>query len=269
MIASAVALLTLQGPQAVALSDSESVFCQAKSNRQSLVDAGISIGVLSSASSVDSLRVPKAADFSGADALSAWAKSRTGDFKKTCQALIGAAALGQGNSPKKESRFDFFTWLLPIVAGALLTMIAAEAQAGRSRKLSGADELRLAAATFRDATNRYVTGWAESLGGGRPSTVDIGQSRLNLVSSLRKASLRGTWPFADQLVSLLEGDMYGADIGKGWTGTQTDTRLKAEAVRSHLTRLEADVEQVARCCASAVPLWMRPSRKKTPTSIMP
>ncbi|UZI31675.1 hypothetical protein [Streptomyces sp. VB1] len=268
MIVSAVVLLTLQGPQALALDDSARVFCQAKDNRRPLVQAGISIGVLSPTSTVDSLRIPKASDFSGADAIKSWAKNRSGDFKKTCHALVGAAALGQGNSPKKESRFDFLTWLLPVVAGALLTMIAAEAQAGRSRKLSGADELRLAAANFRDATNRYVTGWVESLGGGRPSTADVDQSRLNLVSSLRKASLRGAWPFVNQLVSVLEGDKYGADLSKDWTGTQTDTRLKAEAVRSHLTRLEADVEQVAICCASAVPLCMRPSRKNTPTSII-
>ncbi|MGW3105272.1 hypothetical protein [Streptomyces sp. NPDC001100] len=270
MIASAVSLLSLPGTpaEAATTSDSEVVFCLSRENRKDLVDAGIALGVLSESSTVKTLQASRQ-EFSGNDAIGSWRKKQPVNFRKVCRALVDSAALSQGNSPKEESSFPFLSWLLPIIIGSLLTMFAAEAQGARARKLTAAEELRIAVSTFRDALNQYVSEWLESSAGGKPSTAIIDQRRMQFIATLRKAGLRGTWPFVERLVGELEGPRYGKDLDLGWAGSQDDTRLRAERVRSHLSRLEADAEKVASSVASFFPIWLRPSRKKTPSSVSP
>jgi hypothetical protein len=89
---------------------------------------------------------------------------------------------------------------------------------------------------------------------------------LQLIVSLRKASLRGNWPFVVRLISHLEEPRYGREIDEGWTGPLSSKQTKAEEMRRHLGCLEADAELVASTISSMAPLRMHPSRKNSPSS---
>lgn len=270
LVASTVSLLVLRAPLANAaeLSDSETVFCLLQDNRGSLIDAGIALGVLSEGSRVNALRTRNQI-FSGPEGVNSWRSKQPNNFKKTCRAFVQSEALAQGNGPKEESRFAFLSWLLPIVIGSLLTMFATAAQGARARRLAAAEEIRLAAGAFRDTLNQYTSEWIESSAGGKPSTGAADQRRMQLIATLRKAGLRGNWPFVEQLIADLGGVRYGGELDVGWTGPQGNARSRAEDVRSRLTRLEADTENVASTVASPVPIRLRRSRKKLPSSVSP
>ncbi len=250
--------------RADALTDSETVFCLSADNRKSLADAGVALRVLSAGSTSSDL-TSKHRKFSGVAAIESWRSEAPSDFNKACKALVKSTALSQGNSPKEESKLSFLSWLLPIVIGALLTMLATEMQGARARKLAAAEQIRIATADFRDALNQYITSWLESSPGGKPSTSQVDQRRLQLIVTLRKAGLRGEWPFVGRLISHLEEPQYGRNIDEGWTGPLSSKQSKADEMRRNLGRLEADSELVASTIASTIPLWMRTSRKKSPS----
>ncbi|WP_327345019.1 hypothetical protein [Streptomyces europaeiscabiei] len=245
--------------------NSEIVFCLDIDRRDELVSAAVSLGLIGPKSSQVSIR-KDATLFSGSSAIEKWKKQHSADFNKSCSALIKATAISEGNAPKKETNLDFLNWLLPVIAGAALTFLAAEFQAARARRIANADAIRTCSAAFRDALIEYATEWTNNTTGGEPAATLIDKQRMQLITALRKAEIRKNWPFLTQLIDYLDGPHYRHGIKEGWHGTLTDRQRRAGDIQSHMTRLEADTEQVATMTSSAIPLFLMRGKKKSPTS---
>ncbi|MFE9094334.1 hypothetical protein [Streptomyces sp. NPDC007264] len=269
VIAGAFAVLSPQAfpAHADSISDPEAVYCLSRPHRAGLVEAGVAVGVLADDSTVDALE-SGGERFVGDRSLEKWRTRQQGTFGTACRAFVGATALSEGNGPKEEPDSAFLTWLLPILVGSVLTMLATEMQGARTRRIAAADEVRLATAAFRDALNQYVTEWTETSTGGGPSAAPVDKQRMQLVATLRKAGLRCTrWPFVEHLVLSLDGSFYREDVKNGWHGPLAERQGKADRLRSQIARLEADTEQAASALASLVPVRLRPSRTAAPSSI--
>ncbi|MGW4757280.1 hypothetical protein [Streptomyces chartreusis] len=258
----------LQTPYAYAgdVAKHQIVFCLSSTQRTALVEAARNLDLLDDSSTPNYLKKGNQT-YKGISAVKNWSKGQRKDFDETCSALTQATSIGRGNSPKEESSLDFLNWLLPIIAGAILTLLATELQGIRARRMAAADAIRTAIAAFRDALIDYTTEWTESTTGGEPSITPLDKQRTQLITALRKVGMGRKWPFLQRLTDDLEGSRFRDDLTIGWRGTEADRHLKAETIHSHMTRLEADTEQVAIISTSMIPLWLRPGRKKNPTSV--
>ena len=248
------------------LEDAQSVFCLAAAHRTSLVAAASTLDLVSDGSSPKSIQV-KSQLFTGEHAIEAWRNRSPTGFEKACKALIEATSISEGNSRKENSNLDFLNWLLPIVAGSALTLLATELQGARARRIAVADSIRVASTAFRDSLIEYTTAWTQTAMGGEPNTTILDKQRTQLITALRKAGIRDSWPFLKKLIEYIDSPDYRKKLKEGWHGGRPEREQKANTLLSHMARLEADGERVATLTASIVPITLRRGRKKNPTSV--
>ncbi|MER5399237.1 hypothetical protein [Streptomyces sp. NPDC002599] len=246
--------------------NSQVVFCLSGSHREALIEAAENLGLVKNSKSPSSI-VRGSETFKGEHSVEEWKNKHPADFEESCSALVQATAMSEGTSPPDSSKWDFLTWLLPILAGSVLTILATELQSVKSRRLTVADSIRSTTSAFREALIDYTTEWTHNTTGGAPSSAALDKQRTQLMSALRKVGLGRKWPFLEKLTNELDGPHFRNDLKNGWNGTLAERQEKSEKIQSRMTRVEADAEQVATMSTSIFPLFLKPGRKKTPTSL--
>ncbi|MFH9891337.1 hypothetical protein ACH4OQ_21520 [Streptomyces luteogriseus] len=242
------------------------MFCLSHSQRANVVEAARNLSLVESPSTPTAMRTD-GKEYAGSRAIEDWRKRHPRDFGKACSALIEASSITKGNLPKESSKLDFLNWLLPIVAGSILTLLATELQGVRARRMAAADSIRTTTAAFRDTLIDYTTEWTQRTTGAEPDTAQLDKQKTQLIAALRKARLGRSWPFLDQLTDYIDSPRFRDTLTSGWHGTSAERHRKSGEIRSHMTRLEADTEQVATMSTSTFPLFLRPGSKKAPASV--
>lgn len=222
--------------------DARAVYCLAPAHRADLVAAAVTLGLAESAPNGDRLRVD-----GPARTPEQWRHRRPADFDRACDALIDAARLVTPDRPD-SGWTAIWQVLLPVTAGALLTVLTSEWRGARDRGRDRAARLRTVCADFTRTARSYLDGWSETTVGGQPPDEPLRVCRTALFDRLRRTSIRHhRWLFAEQLATDLRTGPLGTHMTTGWTGLheQSARATRAETVRTRLDRLTADVERVA------------------------
>lgn len=163
--------------------DASIVYCTASSARiEGLVTAAVSLGLAQPGSGRAKIHV------TGGPVLpyARWRAEEGPDFTRACAAYMAANAPAQsGQESGTESVLDI---LLPVLAGAVLTLAADDIRQASGRRWAMADELRTAWRAFDATLSSFLEECEES--GPLPETRDLDGKRDDLRAVLRKMGVR-------------------------------------------------------------------------------
>ncbi|MCI2418127.1 hypothetical protein MOQ72_11880 [Saccharopolyspora sp. K220] len=218
--------------------DATKVYCLSTAQQGSLVDAAVALGLAERTADATSLVVTgttrplKVED---------WSKQRPSDFDRACKAL-SAPALAANPSGAQA----LWNVLLPVVAGAVLTLLTTTWRDETSRGRLLADDLRTAATAFTSAAKEYLGGWTEP-GAPRPAEQDVRDRRAELAARLRTVRvLHSRWRAPREAQQQLTGNRLGDEIVQGWTTIRDDERTqRAATLHDELSQLDTTINQIA------------------------
>jgi hypothetical protein len=231
-------------------SDQDLVFCTAPSEQDRLADAAVALGVAQPGPGPGQLTVAGATV-----AVAEWPARRQDDFRRTCQALVAADRPPRLGSSGSFGLGPLLTVLLPLLIGALLTLLTTEWREVRADGRRRADALRAAADAFGAATRTYLRRWQD----GRPDEEPVRVARLELSARLREvATMHPSWTGPRYLrKTVLAGDL-GDAMGRGWV--DRDRTERAVELEAQLDDLLRRVDAVAG--AMARPGWPRRAMRR-------
>jgi hypothetical protein len=245
----ALALLDwrLRTPADALSHDADLVYCLAPAHTESLVNAGISLGLGTAGP------VPGVLDVGQRDLTpNQWRTVDDSDFERACAALATSSlpASMPGSGDEGSGIQQVLDVLLPVVAGALLTLAADDVKQASDRRWAQADELRTNWAAFEGSVLSYVKLRLNPPSTGLPSLAELDGNRRALQGTLRKIfSQHRKSPTIRGLRSLLSGSL-GSTLSEGW-GRSGDPdvnkkrRDRENEVRDCLDNFGADLEKVA------------------------
>jgi hypothetical protein len=136
--------------------------------------------------------------------------------------------------------------LLPVIAGALLTMAADDIKQASNRRFEQADELRADFRAFETAVQLYVQARRNPLNVGAPSLDGLDEKRRTLMATLRKIrSQHRKWPTIVILQDYLAGGL-GPSIANGWDGEDAaGGSARAKQITDCLGTFRSSLERVA------------------------
>ncbi len=227
-----------------AVMDADLVYCLAPAHQDGLVDAAVSLGLAGAGSTPDRLHM------GGRDVtLAAWRAADGAGFQRACDAYATASrpASAPGSATPAAGLRDVVNVLLPVIAGAVLTMAADDFKQISDRRWALADELRADWAAFQAAVLSYVRRRRDLLGA-VPVDDDIDTKRRTLTATLRKVHSRHRkWPSIRLLQDILNGDLGGA-IVDGWgmgDASGSATSVRAAEITDCLSTFGSTLENVA------------------------
>lgn len=232
-------------PSDATAEDAALVYCLAPAHVGSLVNAAEALGVASADPSPGTVR------YAGRELpVARWRAVDPVDFRRACDAdaVAGlpanalASASPDGAAGSLEPLLDI---LLPVIAGALLTMAADDIKQAADRRWVQADELRADWRDFEEALRSWVAQARKNEG--IPPTGDLEVRRRLLEATLRKIRSQHR---KSSNISKLSGDInklgWSAALIKGWDnpdgraqeieGSLSSTRTLLEHVASVLER---------------------------------
>lgn len=235
------------GPDTIT-QDADLVYCLAPGHQAGLVDAAESLGV------VDAGSTPAAVRVAGRPvSLGTWQHRDATDFQEACGAYAAPAVQsgGSADAGSASSVIDnLLNILLPVAAGALLTVSIDEFKQGSDRRWAQADELRAAWTAFRGIVDKYVEARRPVPPGTLPEKSEIDalrralDAKLLTVHSQHRNSPTVKW-LRDQL-----GQEFGDGIAAGWPGgngaqVPMERAQRADAIRDKLSQFDSSLEVVA------------------------
>lgn len=231
----------LQRPGNAAARDANLVYCLAPAHVDGLVNAAESLGLVGAGSAPAAMLV-------GGQKLSLarWRAAHGADFQRACDAYATAAMPAQAPDAQSTGIQAVLTILLPVIAGALLTMAADDFKQTADRRWAQADELRTDWTAFESAVQAYVRTRRSALTGGRPSPDDLAAKRRTLMATLRKihAQHRKS-PTIRTLQDNLAGEL-GPSIADGWDGKDTaEVSTRAKQITDCLDTSGSSLDKVA------------------------
>ncbi|GAA2610450.1 hypothetical protein SMC26_24570 [Actinomadura fulvescens] len=236
--------------------DAQVVYCLAREQRPRLVEAAASLGVAAPGSGPDRVSV------SGRDMdLDAWRKAQPKAFERACAALYAASKenASGGGSPGGLNWVALLTVLLPVAAGAGLTVLTTDWRSARDVGRLRGDALRRATQAHVQAVSDFVRASGAQGGGARPSGEAVTRTRGELDAQLRQIEvLRRRWSAPGRLRSRLADEPLGDALTAGWAGLKDgEHKARADAVGAALRSVQDGAENVAR----ALELPGRPHRQ--------
>jgi len=246
LLLAALALVgwALQTSQSGDSRDAALVYCLQPAHQGDLVGAAVSLGLADVDSTVGWIRV------SGQRlTLAEWRSADDDAFQRACNALAAEAMPAQsgdmGTGPA-----EIWSVLLPVIAGALITLAADDIKQASDRRWVQADQLRAEWKAF----DRAVVSYAKSqVGrpGGIPESTEVDESRQDLITSLRQIhSQHRKSPTIGTLKDTLAAGDLGPAITGGWdSGADQANKEKrndrAKQVKVYLGEAESSVEKIA------------------------
>lgn len=185
------------------------VYCLVDANPAELVHAAETLGLARAGSAPATLRTsPESASLS----VGQWSKLHSRSFQRACDTLIAANMLSSSQSvlPGPEATFSSTAdVLLPVVVGALLTLLTTQWTGSRQRRRLEAARLRDSSAHFVQSIADYVYAWTAPTVTVKPSMQYVDQRRRELAFTLRRLqAIYGSVPLATDLLRDIEGDKY-------------------------------------------------------------
>jgi hypothetical protein len=191
--------------------DADIVYCLAPGHLDGLVAATVSLGLASPGST------PAAIQAGGRSMpLGTWRTADGADFERACDAYATVGLPSSAPAAPSTGIQDILTILLPVVAGALLTMAADDFKQASDRRWAQADELRADWQVFQASVLSYIESRKRVLSDGIPSSNEVDTARRALVATLRKIhSQHRKSPTIRILQNQLAADL-GPFIADGW-----------------------------------------------------
>lgn len=216
--------------------DANLVYCLAPAHLDGLANAAASLGLVGAGSSPAAMHVG-GHTFS----LGEWHTSDSADFKRACDAYAMASMPAQASAEQSTGLQAVLDILLPVIAGALLTMAADDFRQASDRRWAEADELRTDWEAFESAVQSYVREWQRVLAESRPASSDLDAKRTALAATLRKIhSHHRKSPTIRTLQNKL-ADGLGPSIADGWNGKDA----RAKQITDCLGTFGSSLEKVA------------------------
>jgi hypothetical protein len=226
--------------------DVDLVYCLAPAHQGGLVNSAASLGLIDPGSTPSAIRV------SGSVLpLTAWRSRDGGDFQRACDAYAAPAARSGDSSGQGGGVGGVLGILLPVAAGALLTLAADEFKQGSNRRWAQADALRDSWSAFRGIMDAYLRERRKAESGELPSERDIDDLRRDLVTRLRviKSQHRRS-PTVGRLKRQLTIELGGPGVAARWTEGADPVAFgkrkeRAAEIAGHLDEFESSLEEVA------------------------
>ncbi|MEU0520613.1 hypothetical protein [Streptosporangium sp. NPDC006007] len=239
------------------LRDARAVYCLSPARRTDLVHAAVSLGLVPPPPSPPS--VPSSSPGAPPSPsrqpienilinhtpvpLLRWRTADPASFEKACEALArsGPSRLGDEKGPWQS----IIGGMIPVVVGALLTLIATTWHTRMDRRAKAAAELRTAAIAYRRAAEEYMDGWLKP-GPQQPPDEPVRRARLDLEEQLSVVStlrLRARTETTDLLKSLRrQVNVPWGDVA-GWTAAGQRKKLK-EYHQKRTGEISSDMERI-------------------------
>lgn len=221
--------------------DADTVYCLAPGHLGGLVTAAVNLGLAGSGSS------PVAIYAGGRNMpLATWRAADGADFQRACDAYAAAGMTTTAPAGPDTGAQDILTVLLPVIAGALLTMAADDFKQASDRRWAQADELLADWQVFQAAVLSYTGSRQSVLRNGIPSPNDVDTARRPLVAILRKIhSQNRRSPTIRILQDYLAADL-GPLIADGWgSGDAAGIRSRAEQITDCLDTFGSSLNELA------------------------
>lgn len=162
------------------LTPPQKVFCGDYTHRESVVEAGITLGSLIEGSSVSSPQNSKRSFSSYRD----WQNADPEAFADACRNTVAALQLERG-STSGGSLLPFVP-LIGVIIGALLTILSSEWRVARDRLKARGEALRTAVVAFDAAALEYISEWQVQTVQS-PSAEDLHEKSATLAALLGQA----------------------------------------------------------------------------------
>lgn len=220
--------------------DAELVYCLAPAHLDGLVNAGAALGVVGPGSQPSTIFVDDKKL-----SLSQWRAADGGDFQRACDAYATANMSAQpaGTPNGVEATLEI---LLPVIAGALLTMAADDVRRASDRRKEIAGQLRANWQAFETAATSFARDCAKPVGGGLQPTGDLDAKRRAAQEALRMLpSSYRKLPAVKALQDDLSRGPLGPSIATGWDGDAAGKVDRLNRVTESLSPYRDSVESVA------------------------
>lgn len=242
LVVLAVVAWNIERPSGVAARDVSQVYCLAPGHVDGLVDAAVALGVAGAGST------PRAVLAGGKKLpLGRWRDADAGDFERACGAY--AAANMPSPPPQDTSNAAVATIaniLLPVIAGALITMAADDFKQAADRRWAQADELRSDWRSLHAAVTAFAAQCASPLLDGLPSTADLTEKRRKQQQTVRKIrQLHRYSSILKRIADPIDTGMLGPGLETGWDMDATARAERAKRVTGFLGAYGADLEEAA------------------------
>ncbi|MFI0416708.1 hypothetical protein [Spongiactinospora sp. 9N601] len=229
------------------------VYCLGARQRADLAAAATTLGLVSPGSAPDEVRL------AGRPlTLERWRMVRPDDFDRACRALATAEPDMRGpESPGPLTAM--LSVLIPVVAGALLTLATTEWRAAAGAGAQTGNELFAASTAFAAAHAAFLAGWRR----GDAEVAALEAARETLAAKIGNAALaRPAWTEPARLLAMLGG--LTARSANDWRKVPMERRAQ-------IARREAESAATftARTAAMAVRLrrpWLRHSAMRRPAT---
>jgi len=230
--------------------DARVVYCLSQAHRAELAGAAVSLGLAGTGSISDRIVV------SGRETdLESWRRARATDFDRACTALYTASRQNGGEKGGGGLGIAAILMiLLPVAAGAGLTVLTTDWRSARDQGRLRADALRKASQAYVQAASQFVRAAGEA--GPRPGDEPVVRAQGDLDALLRQAEvLRPRWSAVGRLRDRLADEPLGSALTAGWAG------LKAEERGARVTRIDAALDAVRDDCERVADALERPGRR--------
>lgn len=219
--------------QDVAVQDADIVYCLAPAHLDGLVNGAVSLGLAGGGSSPGLMHV------NGQKmSLAQWRTADSAEFKRACDAYATAAMPAPAPAAQSTATQAVLDILLPVLAGALLTLAADDFKQASDRRWAEADELRADGEAFTSAVQSYLRERQNVLAESLPSTSDLDAKRRALVATLRKIrSQHRKSPTIRSLQDKLDGKL-GPSITENWDGKDSRAKQITDCLGTFGTSLE-------------------------------
>jgi hypothetical protein len=234
--------------------DARLVFCLQSAHRTELIGAAQALGLARPAAAGDVLVGGQQLTLEG------WRHRRRADFNRACTAV--AADGMPAAAPASDATTSTLDVLLPVAAGALLTLGIDDLHRASDRGWAKADAMRAAWRAFAGAADDYVQLRLRGDQAGVPPAQLLDESRVDLVTTLRDVHSRHRRSTTIRaLQDRLAGDVLGRRMTLDWDrGDSAPARTKraerARQIKDDLAGAESSLEQVAHGLERAIwPFW--------------
>jgi hypothetical protein len=224
--------------------DADLVYCLDPGNRAELVRAASALGLARPGTAPDHVIV------SGREmTIEEWRSAHGRDFERGCAALATSAR--PPTTVVQGTGLDSVVGvLLPVLAGALLSWLSAEARARSITAQMEADNLRSAVRAYVNACNALGRAWSGPIRASRPDDEPVRRRHDDVDAQLRRcAVLHRRWKVLArrrrELAELTNGTLREDQV-TDWADLDDSERPEyAREIRSRLETFEADTERIA------------------------
>jgi len=233
----------VQNPESEGSKDAAIVYCMQSAHQDNLVGAAVNLGLASVGSTASQMRIGKRRL-----SLTQWRTADEDDFVRACDALA-ADAVPAPSASGDTGPAAIWSILLPVIAGALITLLVDDVKQASDRRWVQADQLRADWKAFDRAVTSYTERQVDRPAG-IPGTTEVDDRRQDLITNLRKIqSQHRNSPTIGNLKDTLTTGNLGSAITSGWKSgdNQADKRKRndrAGQVRAHLGEAESSLEKI-------------------------